>query len=149
MRVTFHGTLLAVILIVLAMMAIGPARQWYQEQQTIQADQATLAAGNAKANRLNTKLQQLQDPAYVESVAREELGYVAPGETSYIVSHRLQQAPQLGQVAQSRGTGGTGGMGSTGGTGANSAPAGSPTPRPGPPSFLGKVRTALDVMPLP
>ena len=35
MRVTFHGTLLAVILIVLAMMAIGPARQWYQEQQTI------------------------------------------------------------------------------------------------------------------
>lgn len=138
MRVTFHGTLLAVILIVLAMMAIGPARQWYQEQQTIHADQATLAAGNAKANRLDTKLKDLQDPAYIESVAREQLGYVAPGETSYIVSHPLQQAPPPGQIATSPGTG------------AASTAAGSPpTPGPGPLSFFGKVRTALDVMPLP
>jgi cell division protein FtsB len=85
MRLTFHGTLLGVILIVLAMMAIGPARQLYDEQQAVRTDRATLAAGTAESNRLATRLQQLQDPNFVEQLARQELGYVSPGETSYVV----------------------------------------------------------------
>ena len=133
MRVTFHGTLLAVILIVLAMMAIGPARQWYQEQQTIHADEATLAAGNAQASRLNAKLSDLQDPSYVESMAREDLGYVTPGETSYVVSRPQAQAPQLGQLAP-----------------VAPSPAGSAaTSAHGSLSLVGKLRAALGVMPLP
>jgi cell division protein FtsB len=93
MRLTFHGTLLAVILILLAMMAIGPARQLYDEEQTIHGDQATLAAGTAETNRLNTRLSQLRDPAFVEYLAREDLGYVAPGETSYVVVRPGQATP--------------------------------------------------------
>lgn len=128
MRVTFHGTLLAVILIVLAMMAIGPARQWYQEEQTIRAGQSTLAAGNAEAGRLNAKLKDLQDPSYVEAIARGELGYVAPGETSYVVSQPQQQPPTLGQVGPS----------------ASSAEVHRPSP-----SLLTKIRLGLTYGPLP
>lgn len=85
MRLTFHGTLLGVILVLLAMMAIGPARQLYQEHQAIRADESSLAAGTAERAAMTARLAQLQDPAYVEDLARQELGYVAPGETSYIV----------------------------------------------------------------
>lgn len=97
MRLTFHGTLLAVILILLAMMAIGPARQLYNEQQAIHRDEVTLAAGTTEANQLVTRLQQLQDPSYVQFLARRDLGYVLPGETSYVVpvaGQGQQGAPQ-------------------------------------------------------
>lgn len=84
-RITFHGTLLALILLVLALMAVGPARQLYHEESSIHADQAKLAAGTAETNTLTTRLQQLQDPNAIEALARAELGYVRPGETSYFV----------------------------------------------------------------
>lgn len=84
-RLTFHGTLLALILAVLAMMAIGPARQLYHEESAIHFDQAKIAAGTSETNRLTTRLQQLQDPNAIEALARAELGYVRPGETSYFV----------------------------------------------------------------
>lgn len=84
-RLTFHGTLLALILLVLALMAVGPARQLYHEESSIHADQAKLSAGTAETNTLTTRLQQLQDPNAIEALARAELGYVRPGETSYFV----------------------------------------------------------------
>ena len=52
MRLTFHGTLLGIILLLLAMMATGPARQLWAEHQQIRSDEATLAGGNAEATRL-------------------------------------------------------------------------------------------------
>lgn len=85
MRPTFHGTLLAVILLLLAMMAIGPARQLYLERQTIANDERQLQSGTAETARLTAQLQALQDPNYVEQLARQELGYVRPGETAYMI----------------------------------------------------------------
>ena len=93
MRVTFHGTLLGIILLVLATMAIGPARQFYAEQQAIAADQAQLTAGQAEGQRLTDRIKQLQDPAYVEQVARQNLGYIRPGETQYLILHPAPAAP--------------------------------------------------------
>ena len=87
MRVTFHGTLLGVILLVLAMMAIGPARQFYDEQQVVRSDQAQLAAGRAESARLTARIARLQDPTFIEQLARQELGYIKPGETPYLIVH--------------------------------------------------------------
>jgi len=84
-RITFHGTLLALILLVLGLMAVGPARQLYNEESSIHADQAQLSAGTAETTTLTNRLQQLQDPNAIEALARAELGYVRPGETSYFV----------------------------------------------------------------
>jgi cell division protein FtsB len=101
MRVTFHGTLLAVILLLLAMMAIGPARQYYDELQAIHGDRAALAAGSAERQRLAAKLQDLNDPAYVEYLARHNLGYVRPGETTYVVPRPPPAAPTVPSPAAS------------------------------------------------
>jgi cell division protein FtsB len=132
MRVTFHGTLLAVIVILLAMMAIGPARQYYDELQAIHGDRAALAAGAAERQRLAAKLQDLNDPAYVEYLARHNLGYVRPGETSYIV-------PQPAPAASSPPPGATAVAGATG-TAAGGLGQG---------SLLRQLWTAAQVVPLP
>ena len=93
MRLTFHGTLLGVILLLLAMMAMGPARQLWAEHQQIRSDEATLAAGNAEAARLTARIQAMQDSKHVEQLARDQLGYVRPGETSYIIVHPQTATP--------------------------------------------------------
>ena len=87
MRLTFHGTLLGVILLLLAMMALGPARQLYNEQQHIRSDERALAAGDAETAQLVGRLQAMKDPNHVELLARRELGYVRPGEVSYVIVH--------------------------------------------------------------
>jgi len=87
MRLTFHGTLLGVILLLLAMMALGPARQLYDEQQRIRSDEHQLAAGDAETAQLVGRLQAMKDPNHVELLARQELGYVRPGEVSYVIVH--------------------------------------------------------------
>jgi cell division protein FtsB len=93
MRLTFHGTLLGIILLLLAMVAMGPARQLWAEHQQIRNDEATLAAGNAEAARLTARIQAMQDPKHVEQLARDQLGYVRPGETSYIIVHPQPASP--------------------------------------------------------
>ncbi|HYR63282.1 MAG TPA: septum formation initiator family protein [Actinomycetota bacterium] len=92
MRLTFHGTLLGVIMLLLAMMALGPARQLWNEQQRIRSDTQAIAAGNAEATRLTGRIEAMQDPKHVEQLARDQLGYVRPGETSYIIVHPQQPA---------------------------------------------------------
>jgi cell division protein FtsB len=93
MRLTFHGTLLGIILLLLAMVAMGPARQLWAEHQQVRSDEATLAAGNAEAARLTARIQAMQDPKHVEQLARDQLGYVRPGETSYIIVHPQPASP--------------------------------------------------------
>ena len=85
MRISFHGALLVVLVAVLVMMAVGPARQLWDEHAQIRADQKTLAAGNAKATELTGRIEALQNRAHIEQLARDQLGYVRPGETLYIV----------------------------------------------------------------
>jgi cell division protein FtsB len=77
----------------LVVMAVGglmflfvlPARTWLQQRgaaavaahrlQLLQAENATLARRSA----------QLQDPAYLEQVARQQYGLVRPGERAYSI----------------------------------------------------------------
>jgi hypothetical protein len=73
-------------------MALGPARQLYDEQQSIRSSQRQLAAGDSEFSRLIARIQSMQDPNHVEQRAREELGYVRPGETSYLI---LRPRPQI------------------------------------------------------
>src|SRR5258708_20511967 len=87
MRLTFHGTLLGIILLLIATVAMGPARQLWTEHQQIRSDEATLAAGNTEASRLTGRIEAMRDPRHVEQLARDQLGYVRPGETSYLIVH--------------------------------------------------------------
>lgn len=69
----------------LALTGLAPARQAFLQQQRIAAEERKLAALEAENARLAERLQRLNDPEYVEKLAREQLGLVKPGEVSYVV----------------------------------------------------------------
>lgn len=58
-----------------------------READNLRAREATLKAEN---EQLNQEQQLLQTDAYIEKVAREELGLVKPGETPYIMGRQSQ-----------------------------------------------------------
>lgn len=88
--------------------AIGPARQAVEQRRAIEVEQRKLAALTAGNARLAQELQRLNDQEYLEKEAREQLGLVRPGETSYIVERPIvppkpkappsEPAPWYGQV---------------------------------------------------
>ena len=64
-----------------------------QEMETIERDIVTL---RARAEELSRAVEQLRnDPAYIEKLAREELGYVRPDET-------VLKFPSAGRAAPTR-----------------------------------------------
>jgi cell division protein FtsB len=77
--------LLALVVGALAVTGIAPAQQMYDQRKLIEEEEAKLAALNEKNAALETRLARSQDPAYMEKLARERLGLVRPGETSYVV----------------------------------------------------------------
>jgi cell division protein FtsB len=77
--------LLALVVGALAVTGIAPAQQVYQQRRLIDKEEAKLAALSEKNAVLESRLARSQDPAYMEKLAREQLGLVRPGETSYVV----------------------------------------------------------------
>jgi cell division protein FtsB len=56
-----------------------------READSLRAKEATL---KVEHERLNQEQQMLQTDAYMEKLAREELGLVKPGETPYIMKQQ-------------------------------------------------------------
>lgn len=81
----FRRAALAATLVAIALMAVSPARQLYAQQGRIDAEQARLEDLRIQNADLELRLQRLQDPEYIEKLAREQLGMVRPGEISYVV----------------------------------------------------------------
>lgn len=77
--------LLSFVVGALAVTGIGPAQQVYQQRKLIEKEEAKLAALTEKNAALERRLARSQDPSYMEKLAREQLGLVRPGETSYVV----------------------------------------------------------------
>lgn len=75
----------AVVLGALALASLAPIRQAYTQNQRINAEEAKLQALEAENRQLRERLERLNDPDYVEKLAREQLGLVKPGEVSYVV----------------------------------------------------------------
>lgn len=76
---------MAVVLGALALASLAPIRQAYTQNQRINAEEAKLQALEAENRELRERLERLNDPDYVEKLAREQLGLVKPGEISYVV----------------------------------------------------------------
>lgn len=77
----------AVILVVALALATNvlPLRQIVAQRQEIVATQERLDAIVADNAALESRVEALQTPLEVERLAREELGYVRPGEEAYVV----------------------------------------------------------------
>ena len=83
---TPRGAVLLLALFALAATAVYPLRQYVSQQDRIgrlEAKQQALAAENA---RLETERKRLQDPAYVQQLAKRDYHVVAPGEEAWVVT---------------------------------------------------------------
>jgi cell division protein FtsB len=70
--------------LVLAMSLVVPFRE-YVEQRSRVSELAARVDALSKANaRLEERIIQLRDPAYLERLARECLGMVKPGEIAFV-----------------------------------------------------------------
>ena len=75
----------ALLLVALALTTnVLPLRQILAQRQEIAATQADLDALVSNNEVLAAKVEALQTPAEVERLAREELGYVRPGEKAFV-----------------------------------------------------------------
>ncbi len=83
---TSRGILLFLVLFVLAATAVYPLRQYVSQQgriERLQAKQAALQAANAQLERERTRL---NDPAYVEQLAKRDFHMVKPGEQAWLLT---------------------------------------------------------------
>jgi cell division protein FtsB len=83
---TSRGILLFLVLFVLAATAVYPLRQYIAQQariERLQAKQAALDAANAELERQRVRL---NDPAYVEQLAKRDFHMVEPGEQAWLLT---------------------------------------------------------------
>ncbi len=84
-RFTARAAILAMILTALLLYLVVPLRDYFDQRSRLgQLERQTriLQQENAK---LAGKVRQLNDPAYLERIARECLGMVKPGEIGFVI----------------------------------------------------------------
>ena len=99
---TPRGAVLLLVMFALAATAVYPLRQYVSQQDRIQrleAKQQALAAENA---RLEAERKRLQDPAYVQQLAKRDYHVVAPGEEAWVVTGTPPTAQPAGNAAPQR-----------------------------------------------
>jgi cell division protein FtsB len=99
---TPRGAVLLFALFALAATAVYPLRQYVSQQDRIgrlEAKQQALAAENA---RLETERKRLQDPAYVQQLAKRDYHVVNPGEEAWVVTGAPPTAQPAGDAAPQR-----------------------------------------------
>ncbi|CAN5742510.1 hypothetical protein BH23ACT12_BH23ACT12_17650 [soil metagenome] len=69
----------------LALTGVAPARQAFHQREQLVEVEAKVAALQERNDALTSRLNRLSDIAYMEKLAREQLGVIRPGETSYVV----------------------------------------------------------------
>ncbi|MDQ3983216.1 MAG: septum formation initiator family protein [Actinomycetota bacterium] len=87
-RLPFVGPGLVVFLLVLgllAAMAIEPTVELMQQNERIERMTAELREIETTNERLERRIERLDDPDFLEQKAREQIGLVRPGETAFLV----------------------------------------------------------------
>jgi cell division protein FtsB len=72
-----------VILLGVLVFAVFPTRTWWQQRQETAELEAELADVRAELAQVNEEQERMQTPAEIERRAREDFGYVNPGEEAY------------------------------------------------------------------
>ena len=84
-RVTARAMVLAVCLTAVLIAAIFPLRTYVNQRSQISKLNLQTEMLEKKNTRLEARIQQLHDPAYLEQLARQCLGMVKPGEVSFVI----------------------------------------------------------------
>ena len=98
-RLTGRAAVLVLVLAVLTVSYASSLRAYLQQRTQINQLKSQIAQHEANIDSLESEKERWDDPAYVEQQARERLGYVMPGERSYLVlgedGKALEPASQL------------------------------------------------------
>ena len=84
-RLTGRAAILVLVVAVLTVSYASSMRAFLQQRSHINALKAQIAEREASIDALETEKRRWDDPAYVEQQARQRLGYVMPGERTYLV----------------------------------------------------------------
>lgn len=102
-RFTSRATVLVLVLAVLAVSYASSARAYLQQRSELDALRAEIEQREASIAELEREMRRWEDPAFVQREARE-LGYVMPGETSYVVldenGEPLERTAELSDPAE-------------------------------------------------
>src|SRR3954452_25250135 len=84
-RLTGRTAVLVLVLAVLTVSYASSLRAYLQQRSHINDLKASIAQHEANIDALEAEKARWDDPAFVRAQARERLGYVLPGEKSYVV----------------------------------------------------------------
>ncbi len=86
--IRFSGfSLLMLGLLILAVIVLAPnLRVLVEQRQQIAALETTVGQAQESVDELSDDVARWDDPAYIESQARERLFYILPGDISYLVT---------------------------------------------------------------
>lgn len=76
---------LAAVALAVFLVVFSPLRSWMEQQQQARSLAAQIAQVKAQNAELEAEIKRYQDPEYISRQARERLGYVKPGEITYVV----------------------------------------------------------------
>jgi cell division protein FtsL len=93
-RLTRRAAVLGAIILILAATAIVPLRQYLTQRSEIGSLERKIEALIQERNRLQVRVEQLNDPQELERIARECLGMVKPGEIAFVAVPKSGQLPK-------------------------------------------------------
>jgi len=85
-RLTGRAAVLVLVLVVLATSYASSLRAYLDQRAQLDDLASTISTREGEIDGLESERERWQDPAYVRIQARERLGYVRPGETSYVAT---------------------------------------------------------------
>jgi cell division protein FtsB len=83
-RLSRRAAGLAAISLLLATAGVVPARQYMAQRAELDVLQHQIELLEGERGRLERRLDRLEDPEYLERLARECLGMVKPGEIAFV-----------------------------------------------------------------
>ena len=91
---TFMGVLALIITGMAVITAVIPFRQIVEQQAFVESASAELVRINLENEHLRSEVEALNTPGEIERLARENLGYVMPGEAAYVVLEPDEALPE-------------------------------------------------------
>jgi cell division protein FtsB len=85
MQITQRAVALLVVIGLLVISYVGTMRIYLDQQSDMATARTQIAQRSATIARLQDELSRWSDPSYIKTQAREQLGWVLPGEVGYRV----------------------------------------------------------------
>jgi cell division protein FtsB len=92
LRITPRAAVLAAIVLVLATATIVPLRQYFAQQARMDTLEQRVDSLQRKREQLEAEIIKLNDPEYLEHLARKCLGMVRPGEIAFVTVPKGEKA---------------------------------------------------------